>query len=39
MVPARDETDTYSGVFLRTAVEQQTNFFVHGPYVKLALNF
>ena len=34
-----NETDAFSGVFLRTAVEQQTNFFVHGPYLKFALDF
>jgi hypothetical protein len=26
-------------VFLRTAVEQQSNFWVHGPYLKIVLEF
>lgn len=33
------ETSQFSGVFLRTASEQQSNFLMHGPYVKLALDF
>jgi len=28
-----------AAVFLRTAVELQSNFFVHGPYVKFSLDF
>jgi hypothetical protein len=30
---------TGSTVFLRTALEYQSNFFVHGPYLKLSLQF
>jgi hypothetical protein len=30
---------TGSTVFLRTAVESQSNFLVHGPFVKLSLQF
>jgi hypothetical protein len=30
---------TGSAVFLRTAVEYQSNFFVHGPYVTFSLQF
>ena len=33
------ETDQFSGLFLRTATEQQSNFVVHGPYLKLAVDF
>jgi hypothetical protein len=33
------EGPMFGGVFLRTAVEQQSNFFVHGPYVKVSLEF
>jgi hypothetical protein len=33
------ETDSFSGVFLRTVSEQQSNFVVHGPYLKLAIDF
>ncbi len=35
-------TGPYQGtaaVFVRSAVESQTNFFVHGPYVKLCFEF
>lgn len=28
-----------SATFLRTSTEQQTNFFVHGPYLKLSYRF
>ena len=34
--PGTPET-TGSAVFLRTAAETQSNFFVHGPYVKVTL--
>lgn len=36
--PGTPET-TGSAVFLRTAVETQSNFFVHGPFAKLAFQF
>jgi hypothetical protein len=28
-----------AAVFLRTAVETQSNFFVHGPYVRFSFQF
>jgi hypothetical protein len=34
-----ENTEGTAAVFLRTAVETQTNFFVHGPYVKISLRF
>jgi len=33
------ETDQYGGVFLRTTSEQQSNFLVHGPYLKFTFEF
>jgi hypothetical protein len=36
--PGTPET-TGTAVFLRTAQETQTNFMIHGPYVKLSLQF
>jgi hypothetical protein len=30
---------TASAVFVRTALEFQTNFLVHGPYVRFSLQF
>ena len=36
--PGTAET-TGSAVFLRTATETQANFLVHGPYLKLSLQF
>jgi hypothetical protein len=36
--PGTPET-TGSTVFLRTAAEYQSNFFVHGPYLRLSLQF
>jgi hypothetical protein len=36
--PGKPET-TGSTVFLRTALEYQSNFFVHGPFLKLSLQF
>ena len=36
--PQTPET-TGSAVFLRTAVEYQSNFFVHGPYLKISFQF